>query len=73
MVSGTVTASTTGGTVTLAGSAIFTSSATYKCTASGVGNTSSSDYRFVVEYTSGSVFVVRATATVSAAYICVGN
>ena len=71
VVIGTSATSTGVVTVTLAGSAVFTSSASYVCT---VSNNSDPSALLEVSYTSGITFAITSgTAIFTASYICVGK
>jgi hypothetical protein len=66
-------ASASATTITLTGSAIFTSATSYFCTVSGDNTAAATDDRWAVQYTSGSSFTIRSTAARPFRYVCVGN
>lgn len=62
---------TTSVTVTLTGSAVFSSATSYRCTAQNVTNTSS---RVRLTQVSGTQFTLQAqTGTIDVNYVCIGN
>jgi hypothetical protein len=69
IVIGAATLSAGSATVTLSGSAVFTSTATYNC--SPVDNSAASAVKFAA--TSGSQFTLTGTGTDTVVFICVGN
>jgi hypothetical protein len=58
-------------TVTLTGTAVFTSSTSYRCTAQNISNATA---RIYLNQTSGTTFTLAtSTGTVSVNYICIGS
>ena len=69
MVTGSVSLSSGTATVTLSGSSVFSSSATYACT----GNDTTSAAAVKISLTSGSAFALTGTGTDTVQFICAGS